>query len=197
MNQRGAGRGAGRSTSQRGGGTDGSWGGGGFGGRGHRSGRGKSGGSHGQGGRISGGRGGQQPFGGRSGGSQAAYSSVPAQLPQYPAGAVYYPQVCCMFISHISFLSQCLQLETAVRSTADSRVCSFPLSQAAFAPSHIPPGVGPADASGRSQIMDAVKAQIDYYFSVENLCKDIFLRSKVCAGPAHAVQATTCQVWRV
>jgi len=51
--------------------------------------------------------------------------------------------------------------------------------QAAFAPSHIPPGVGPADPSCRSQIMDGVRAQIDYYFSVENLFKDVFLRSKM------------------
>jgi hypothetical protein len=27
--------------------------------------------------------------------------------------------------------------------------------------------------------MEAVKKQIDYYFSVDNLCKDIFLRSKM------------------
>lgn len=29
------------------------------------------------------------------------------------------------------------------------------------------------------QVMEAVKKQIDYYFSVDNLCKDIFLRSKM------------------
>lgn len=52
------------------------------------------------------------------------------------------------------------------------------LLQAAFAPSHVPSST-PADASARPQIMDAVRAQIDYYFSIENLVRDIFLRSKV------------------
>jgi hypothetical protein len=31
----------------------------------------------------------------------------------------------------------------------------------------------------KDQIMASVRLQVDYYFSVENLCKDIFLRSKV------------------
>ena len=41
--------------------------------------------------------------------------------------------------------------------------------------------------------MESVKKQIDYYFSIDNLCKDIFLRSKVrsspirtCSSPIHS-----------
>jgi hypothetical protein len=34
-------------------------------------------------------------------------------------------------------------------------------------------------ASTRVMVMESVRRQIEYYFSVENLCKDIFLRSKV------------------
>lgn len=37
---------------------------------------------------------------------------------------------------------------------------------------------GPS-AVTRQQIMEAVMKQIEYYFSVENLCKDIFLRSRM------------------
>lgn len=36
-----------------------------------------------------------------------------------------------------------------------------------------------AAAPSKQQIMESVKKQVDYYFSVENLSKDIFLRSKV------------------
>ena len=39
-------------------------------------------------------------------------------------------------------------------------------------------GVAAASTS-KQLIMESVKKQIDYYFSVDNLCKDIFLRSKV------------------
>lgn len=39
-----------------------------------------------------------------------------------------------------------------------------------------------AAAASKQQVMDSVRKQIEYYFSVENLCKDIFLRSKVCAA---------------
>lgn len=31
----------------------------------------------------------------------------------------------------------------------------------------------------RPQVMEAVQRQIDYYFSGENLCKDMFLRAKM------------------
>jgi hypothetical protein len=33
--------------------------------------------------------------------------------------------------------------------------------------------------TGKQVTMEAVRKQIEYYFSVQNLCKDIFLRSKV------------------
>uniref|UniRef100_A0A7S0RZZ7 HTH La-type RNA-binding domain-containing protein n=1 Tax=Chlamydomonas leiostraca TaxID=1034604 RepID=A0A7S0RZZ7_9CHLO len=36
-----------------------------------------------------------------------------------------------------------------------------------------------AAAASKQQVMDSVRKQIEYYFSVENLCKDIFLRSKM------------------
>ncbi|PNH07979.1 La-related protein 1 [Tetrabaena socialis] len=40
--------------------------------------------------------------------------------------------------------------------------------------------VGTADkAQTKAMLTEAVRKQIDYYFSVENLCKDIFLRSKM------------------
>ncbi|KXZ47077.1 hypothetical protein GPECTOR_38g314 [Gonium pectorale] len=39
---------------------------------------------------------------------------------------------------------------------------------------------GPADKAQTKQMLtEAVRKQIDYYFSVDNLCKDIFLRSKM------------------
>ncbi|GLC63381.1 hypothetical protein PLESTF_000030300 [Pleodorina starrii] len=39
---------------------------------------------------------------------------------------------------------------------------------------------GPTDKAQTKQMLaEAVRKQIDYYFSVENLCKDIFLRSKM------------------
>ena len=34
-------------------------------------------------------------------------------------------------------------------------------------------------AASKLQIMESVRKQIDYYFSMDNLCKDIFLRSKM------------------
>eukprot|EP00798_Chlamydomonas_sp_ICE-L_P015187 gene15187-21262_t len=37
----------------------------------------------------------------------------------------------------------------------------------------------PAGTASRQQIMESVRKQIDYYFSLDNLCKDIFLRSKM------------------
>ena len=37
----------------------------------------------------------------------------------------------------------------------------------------------PAQVPQRDQILSAVKQQVEYYFSVENLCKDLFLRSKM------------------
>jgi len=37
----------------------------------------------------------------------------------------------------------------------------------------------PAQMPQREQVLAAVKQQVEYYFSVENLCKDLFLRSKM------------------
>ena len=37
----------------------------------------------------------------------------------------------------------------------------------------------PAQVPQRDQILSAVKQQVEYYFSVENLCRDLFLRSKM------------------
>mmetsp|Transcript_18869 Transcript_18869/g.40632 ORF Transcript_18869/g.40632 Transcript_18869/m.40632 type:complete len:962 (+) Transcript_18869:284-3169(+) len=37
----------------------------------------------------------------------------------------------------------------------------------------------PSAGSSKHQIMESVQKQIEYYFSVDNLCKDIFLRSKM------------------
>jgi la-related protein 1 len=40
-------------------------------------------------------------------------------------------------------------------------------------------------AATRAAVMESVRRQIEYYFSVENLCKDIFLRSKVGIMDGH------------
>eukprot|EP00798_Chlamydomonas_sp_ICE-L_P002056 gene2056-18233_t len=57
--------------------------------------------------------------------------------------------------------------------------------QNVYYPPTVPYGAG-ADGGGsgapsisREQIMEPVRKQIDYYFSVDNMCKDIFLRSKM------------------
>ncbi|OUS45226.1 hypothetical protein BE221DRAFT_35527, partial [Ostreococcus tauri] len=44
-----------------------------------------------------------------------------------------------------------------------------------YAPQHIVSTQVPQ----RDQILGAVRQQVEYYFSVENLCKDLFLRSKM------------------
>lgn len=44
-----------------------------------------------------------------------------------------------------------------------------------FPPQHMVPSQVPQ----RDQILSAVRQQVEYYFSVENLCKDLFLRSKM------------------
>lgn len=44
-----------------------------------------------------------------------------------------------------------------------------------FPPQHMVP----AHVPQRDQILAAVRQQVEYYFSVENLCKDLFLRSKM------------------
>lgn len=58
-----------------------------------------------------------------------------------------------------------------------------------------PSAAGPVGIS-KEQIMESVKHQIDYYFSVENMVKDIFLRSKVGAISLVKVRregaATSC-----
>jgi la-related protein 1 len=40
---------------------------------------------------------------------------------------------------------------------------------------------GSLGAPGKEQILAAVRQQVEYYFSVENLVKDVFLRSKMDA----------------
>ena len=40
-------------------------------------------------------------------------------------------------------------------------------------------GVAATAGATRQQVMESVRKQIDYYFSLDNLCKDIFLRSKM------------------
>lgn len=49
---------------------------------------------------------------------------------------------------------------------------------AAYGPGLVGGYPGPS-AVTRQQVMEAVMKQIEYYFSVENMCKDIFLRSKM------------------
>lgn len=49
------------------------------------------------------------------------------------------------------------------------------------------PAMQPSGAvASKQQVMDSVRKQIEYYFSMENLCKDIFLRSKVREGLVSA-----------
>lgn len=55
------------------------------------------------------------------------------------------------------------------------------------------PALQPSAAANKKQVMDSVRKQIEYYFSVENLCKDIFLRSKVSHG--NAVGEPVLTLW--
>lgn len=43
----------------------------------------------------------------------------------------------------------------------------------------VPGGVMGGGAVTKAQVQEAVRKQVEYYFSLENLCKDIFLRSKM------------------
>jgi la-related protein 1 len=42
-------------------------------------------------------------------------------------------------------------------------------------------GGGGHGGPGKEQLVAAVRQQIEYYFSVENLCKDMFLRQRMDA----------------
>lgn len=45
-----------------------------------------------------------------------------------------------------------------------------------------PVAAAPGGSTAKQAIMESVKKQIEYYFSTENLSKDVFLRSKVSTG---------------
>lgn len=76
------------------------------------------------------------------------------------------------------------QLRPTQQLSAPAYTYPFVASQTLFYPPAAY-GVGMAQEAINSaqatkqQIMDAVRKQIEYYFSLENLCKDIFLRSKM------------------
>ena len=46
----------------------------------------------------------------------------------------------------------------------------------------MPAGGTPGPVVSHGQLLDAVRRQIDYYFSIDNLVKDLFLRRKMDDG---------------
>ena len=122
-------------------------------------------------GRAEGGRGSGRGRGGRSGGrggqgGSHGSSSYRSAAPQVPSGMMnpFIPPSSrgnaaqanygyAMYGSNVYYPAAAFGVESASRGAA---------------------------AASKQQVMESVRKQIEYYFSVDNLCKDIFLRSKVC-----------------
>lgn len=119
---------------------------------------------NGEGGRAEGGRGrgrGRAGGGRGSAGSHAAFhgGSASTSQPQTNTMAPY--------------------ISAPVPSTAQHNGTGY-FAGGMFYPNAPYGSTGPSDKAQTKQMLaEAVRKQIDYYFSVENLCKDIFLRSKM------------------
>lgn len=127
--------------------------GGGEGGRGEGAGRGEGGRGRGRG-RGSGGRSGSGFHASGSGGSQAQGNT---NMGPYISAPVPSQQQQQQQFNYPGYYAGGMFYPTAPYGSAN-----------------------PADkAQTKAMLTEAVRKQIDYYFSVENLCKDIFLRSKM------------------